>query len=92
MKFSKITEQILEKAGWYKGRSIDICEYLCCYKESNIKESTKFTSKCLSLFSELGNSYTDIHRNNETLNSYNGFVLLHNTYYCGTINKTNKYI
>lgn len=62
------------------------------YKESNIKESTKFTSKCLSLFSELGNSYTDIHRNNETLNSYNGFVLLHNTYYCGTINKTNKFI
>ncbi|MCI8378268.1 MAG: hypothetical protein HFH72_07070 [Lachnospiraceae bacterium] len=62
------------------------------YKEGNIRESIKFTSKCLTLFSELGNSYTDIHKNNKKLNSYNSFLLLHNAYDCGLINKTNKFI
>lgn len=62
------------------------------YKEGEIKESVKFTSKCSTLFSELGNSYTDIHKKNIKLNSYNGFLLLHNAYHCGTLNKTNKFI
>lgn len=62
------------------------------YKEGNIKESVKFSRKCLSLFSEMGNSYTNIHKNNIKLNSCNGFLLLHKACYCGTINRTNKFI
>lgn len=57
------------------------------YKEENMKESAKYTNKCLTLFSELGNSYTDIHKNNKKLRSYNSFLLLNNVHGCGTINK-----
>lgn len=62
------------------------------YKERNIEEAQKYTNNCLKLFSELGNSYTDIHENNQKLNSYNGYILLHNACNSGKINKTNKFI
>lgn len=62
------------------------------YKEGNIKESVKFTRKCLAFFSEMGDSYMSIHKNNEKLNSYEGFLLLHKTYNCGIVNQTNRFI
>lgn len=41
MKFTKLTEEILEKAGWYEGRDVDISEYLLRYKKNNIKINDK---------------------------------------------------
>lgn len=62
------------------------------YKESNLKETKKYTRKCLTLLSELGSSYTDIHKINEQLNCNNGFLPLHKIhFYCAT-NKNNKFI
>lgn len=37
------------------------------YKNGNIKQSGKFSQKCLKLFAELGDSYKNIHQNNMRL-------------------------
>lgn len=62
------------------------------FKEGNIKEAVRFIRKCLTFFSELGDSYMSIHKNNLKLDGYKGFLLLHEAYNCGTVNHTNRFI
>ncbi len=46
------------------------------YKENNIGKSKRFSQKCLELMDEMGETYTHVHKNNISLNQYNGFSLV----------------
>lgn len=56
------------------------------YKENNISMSKKYTLKCQKLMKDMGDSYQFIHKNNNTLSEYKGFITINDVY-----NINNKY-